>query len=88
MLHAVFAHPLQDGIVIVEAVSSFFERVRIELQEGEQMFIEADGLVVVAVEKPFAMKLGLIDQTRQMDITTQLLVRTARMQLFAFSAAD
>src|SRR5206468_12461927 len=38
------------------------------------------GFIVVTVKQSFAVQPGLIDQTRQMHVTAQLLVRTARMQ--------
>jgi hypothetical protein len=44
------------------------------------MFVEADGFVIVAVKQTFAVKLRLVDQAREMNITPKLFVRTARMQ--------
>jgi hypothetical protein len=44
------------------------------------MFVEPDGFVVVTVEQAFAVQLRLVNQTRQMDITAEFLVRTAWMQ--------
>jgi hypothetical protein len=44
------------------------------------MFIEANGLVVVAVKQSFPVQPGFIDQTRQMHVAAQFLVRTAWMQ--------
>ena len=44
------------------------------------MLIKADGFIVITVEQPFAMQPCLINQTRQMNITAEFLVRTAWMQ--------
>ncbi len=44
------------------------------------MFIEPDGFVIVAVEQSLAMKPGLVDQSRQMDVAAQSIVRTAWKQ--------
>jgi hypothetical protein len=44
------------------------------------MFVEPDGFVVVTVEQAFAVQPCLVNQTRQMDITAEFLVRTAWMQ--------
>src|SRR5215469_6910555 len=45
------------------------------------MFVEADGLVVIAVKQSFTMKARFVDQARKMDIPSQPLVGTARKQL-------
>ena len=60
-----------------------FKRVAVDFQKTEQMFVETDGLVVVAVEQTFAMQLRLVDQARQMNVSAELFVRTARMQSVA-----
>ena len=44
------------------------------------MLVEPDGFIVVTVEQAFAMQPCLINQTRQMNITAEFLVRTAWMQ--------
>src|SRR5882757_4487432 len=44
------------------------------------MFVEPGGFVVVTVEQAFAVQPCLVNQTRQMDITAEFLVRTAWMQ--------
>src|SRR4029453_11859 len=44
------------------------------------MLVEPDGFIVVAVEQALAVKLGFVDQTRQMHIAAKFLVRTAGMQ--------
>jgi hypothetical protein len=74
-------YPVQDGRIIVQTMGRFFKGITIDLEKGQEMFIETNGLVVVAVKQPLAMELGLIDQTRQMDEATQLLVRAPRMRL-------
>jgi hypothetical protein len=50
VLNGVFVHPLKNGVIVIEPMGSFFECIRIDLQEGEQMLIETDGLVVVTVQ--------------------------------------
>ncbi len=57
-----------------------FERVAVDFQKTEKMFVESDSFIVVAVEQPFAMEPGLVDQARKMDVAAELFVRTARMQ--------
>lgn len=59
----------------------FFERVTIELEKGQEMFIETNRLVIVTIEQALAMQLGLVDETRKMDVATQLLVGTPRIRL-------
>src|SRR5436309_7452801 len=44
------------------------------------MLVEPHGFVVVTVEQAFAVQPRLVNQTRQMDITAEFLVRTAWMQ--------
>src|SRR5215467_8000321 len=44
------------------------------------MLIEPDNFVVVAFEQAFPVQPRLINQTRQMDITAEFLVRTAWVQ--------
>ena len=53
---------------------------------SEQMFVEPDGLVVVAVKQTFAMQLRLVDQARQMHVTAEPFVRTPRKELCALTA--
>src|SRR3954468_6886694 len=45
------------------------------------MLVEADRLIIVAVQQAFAMQPGLVDQPREMDIAPELFVRTPRMSL-------
>src|SRR5882724_12876622 len=44
------------------------------------MFVEPDGFVVVTVEQAFAVQPCLVNQSRQVDVTAEFLVRTAWMQ--------
>jgi len=44
------------------------------------MLVEPHGFVVITVKQAFPMQPRLIDQTRQVDITAESLVRTAWMQ--------
>src|SRR5215212_12099691 len=80
---AVLAHPLENLSVVIEPIGDRFERVAIQLQERKQMLVEADSLVVVAVEQPLAVEPRFIDQPRQMDVTAELLVRTAGAQFLS-----
>jgi hypothetical protein len=43
------------------------------------MFVEADGLIVIAVEQTLLLQSRLIDQARKMNIVAQFLVWAARM---------
>src|SRR5205809_2495794 len=76
----VFLHPLQNCVVFLQPVNNLFKCVAVEFEKREQVFIEPNGFIVVTVKQSFAVQPGLIDQTRQMHVTAQLLVRTARMQ--------
>src|SRR5437879_11850077 len=77
---SVFSYPSQNCLVVVKLVCDLFECVTVDFQKGEQMLIEANGFIVVTVEQSFPVQPGLVDQTRQMHVTAQFLVRTARMQ--------
>src|SRR5438477_9688395 len=81
MFRSILIDPIEYLGVIVKTIGDFFEVVAVKLEKGEKMFVEADRFVVIAVKQPFAMQTGLIDQTRQMNITTEFLVGTARSQL-------
>src|ERR1051326_3242068 len=81
MLRSVAGDPIQYFLIIVEPIGDFFEFVAIQFEEGEQMFVETNGFVVVTVEQSLAVQTSLIDQARQMHISAELLVRTARSQL-------
>ena len=87
MLGAVFFDPLKNRAVVVETIGCFFEVVAVQLEKREQVLIETDGLVIVSVKKPLAMELRLVDQTRQMHVTAQTVVRAPRDQLLSHSAA-
>src|SRR5438552_3581969 len=63
-----------------QTVGSFFERITVQFQKCEQMFVEANCFVIVAVEQALPVQLSFIDQTRQMHVTAELRVRAARMQ--------
>src|SRR5881275_2934497 len=77
---SVLSYPIQNSLVVVKLVCDLFECVVVDFQKGEQMLIEANGFIVVTVEQSFPVQPGLVDQTRQMHVTAQFLVRTARMQ--------
>src|SRR5436190_20926502 len=80
MFRSILIEPIEDLGVIVKTIGNFFEFVAVKFEKGEKMFVEANGFVVIAVKQPFAMQTGLVDQTRQMNIATKFLVRTARSQ--------
>ena len=80
MFRSILIDPIEDLGVIVKTIGNFFEFVAVKFEKGEKMFVEANGFVVIAVKQPFAMQTGLVDQTRQMNIATKFLVRTARSQ--------
>ena len=77
---AVLLDPVDDGGVVLEPMGGFFKRIWIQLQKGQKMFIESNGFVIVSVEQPFSMKSGLVNQSRQMHVTAQTIVRTAWKQ--------
>ena len=88
MLRAVLLDPLENRADHHRDVGRFFERIRIHFQKGEQMLVEPDRLVIVTIEQPFPMQPRLVDQTRQMDVTAQPFVGTARTAAFASSRPD
>ena len=61
-------------------MNCLFEGIALDFEKAQEMLVEADGLVVVAVEQAFAMQLGLVDQTREMNVAAEFFVWTARMQ--------
>ena len=73
--------------VVFAFVRRFLEGVRIDLQKRQQMFVESDRLVIVAVEQTAAMQARLVDQSRQMDVTAQPLVGTPRKQSLPLTAS-
>src|SRR6266571_2369055 len=80
MFKAVLFDPAQDRVIVFQAMHRLLESVAVELEKAEEMFVEADRLVVVTIEQSFAMKLCLVDQAREVDVAAELFVRTARMQ--------
>src|SRR5204863_7136227 len=81
VFRSILIDPIEHLGIIVKTIGDFFKVVAVKLEKGEQMFVEADRFVVIAVKQPFAMQTGLVDQTRQMNIAAELLVGTARSQL-------
>jgi hypothetical protein len=61
VLRSIFLYPLQNRGVIIEFVGNLFECVSIDFEKRQQMFIEADGFVIVAVEQSFPMQSGFVD---------------------------
>ena len=58
---AVLLHPGQDFIIAVQSIRRFFERVAIQFEKGEQMLIEANGLVIVSLEPALPMEARFVD---------------------------
>src|SRR4029077_1026860 len=77
MLLSIFLHPRENCLLVIQLVSDFFECFSVEFEKREQVLIEPDGFIIVTVEQAFAMQPCLVNQTRQMDITAEFLVRTA-----------
>ena len=50
MLRAVRRHPIENLLVVIELVGDFLKRVAFDAEKREEMFVEPNGLVVVAVE--------------------------------------
>src|SRR2546423_1348411 len=80
MLDAILLDPVQNGVVFFQTLHRLFKSIAVELEKAEEMFVEADRLVVVTVEQSFAMQLCLVDQARELNVAAELFVRTARMQ--------
>src|SRR6267143_6415086 len=80
MMGSVCLHPVSNCVILVQPGDDFFKRVAVNFQKSQQMLVESDSFIVVTVEQAFAMKPGLVDQTRQMHIAAKFLVRTAWMQ--------
>ena len=80
MLCAIFLNPLENSGVVIELVRDFFKRVRIQLEKGEQMFVESDRFVVVTVQQSLSVKPGFVNQPRQMNVTAQSIVWAAGKQ--------
>src|ERR1700704_5264101 len=69
-----FVNPFQYRLVVIETDHRFLELIWIQFKEREEMFIEADSLVIVAVEQALLMQARLINQPRQMHISAQFFV--------------
>src|SRR6266404_3077581 len=80
MFYAARFDPVQNCVIVLETMNCLFEGIALDFEKAEEMLVEADGLVVVAVEQAFAMQLGLVDQTREMNVAAEFFVWTARMQ--------
>src|SRR5438067_3526227 len=80
MLLSIFLHPSENRLVVIQLVGDFFKCVTVDFEKCEQMLVESHGFVVITVEQAFAVQPRLVNQTRQMDITAEFLVRTAWMQ--------
>src|ERR1700751_321160 len=80
MLLSIFLPPSQDCLVVVAFIGDFFERVTVDFEKCEQRLVEPDSFVVVTVQQAFAVQPRLINQTRQINVTAEFLVRTAWMQ--------
>src|ERR1043166_6404612 len=80
MLGGVLLHPFQHFIVARKPVRGFLERVAVQLQKSEQMFVEADSFIVVSVEESLPVQARFVDQAREMNVAAQFLVRTTRMR--------
>ena len=61
VLDTVLLDPIEDSGIVIESMSGFFKGISIQLKESQKMFIEPDGFVIVSVEQPLSMKLGLVD---------------------------
>ncbi len=70
-------HPRKNCIVALEFERGFFESVRIDFEKAEQVLIETYRLVVITVEQPLVMQTRLVDQSRQMNVIPEALVRAA-----------
>src|SRR6516164_4783876 len=80
MFYAVLFHPLQNRFVLFQTMHGILKHVTVNLKKAKEMFIEPNGLVIVAVEKSLPVQLRLVDQAREMNVAAELFVRTARMQ--------
>ena len=61
MRRAILLDPVEDGGIVIEPMSGLLKRIWIQLQKGQKMFIEPDGFVIVSVEQPLPMQLGLVN---------------------------
>src|ERR1044072_5381361 len=76
----ILTDPFPNRFILFQTMNGIFEGVAIDFLETEQMLVEANSFVIVAVEQAFSMELCLVDQARQMDIAAKFFVRTAGMQ--------
>ena len=51
IFRCIAADPIEDLCVVVKTIRDFLKLVAIELKEREQMLVEANGFVIVSVEK-------------------------------------
>ena len=56
MFLSVFLHPIQNCLIVFQLVSCLLERVAVEFEKREQMFIEPNGFVIVTVKQTFAVQ--------------------------------
>ena len=61
MFRSIFVDPVKNRGVIVKTIGDFFEVVAVKFEKGENMFVEANGFVVITVKQSFTMQAGLID---------------------------
>src|SRR2546423_3000403 len=78
MFSTVLLHPVQNRAIVLKSIRRFFERVGVEFEKGEQVFIETHSLVVVTVEQSLPMQPRFIDQAGQMHVAAEFLVGTTR----------
>src|SRR6184192_2218208 len=77
MFQAVRFDPAQDRVIFFQPMHCLFESITVDLEEAEEMLVEADGLVIVTVEQSLAMQLRLVDQAREMNVAAEFFVRSA-----------
>src|SRR5262249_43329715 len=77
VLNSILAQPPDKGVVI-QLIRRLLEGIRIDSQEGEQMLVKTDRLVVVAMKQTLTMQPSLIDQACEVDVTSEPLIRTPR----------
>ena len=77
---SVLRDPLQNRFVVLVQLATSSNASPSNFEKRQQMLVEPNGLIVVAIEQASAMKSGLIDQTRQMHVSAKFLVGTARVQ--------
>src|ERR1700737_1196157 len=80
MFYAALFDPTQNCVVVLQTMNRVFESIAVEFEKAEEMFVEPDRLVIVTIKQSLAMELGLVDQTRKMNVAAEFFVWTARMQ--------